>query len=107
MRQHGLRGLHGLNGLRVAPRRLSHPPRVIPTSPVRRALRSSGGRVLLRLFWVTLALALAAAVGVWLWSMPEGAVVWPWQLSQSIEVRHAALDPGWDWMGVRSCFRET
>lgn len=63
--------------------------------------------MLLRLFWVTLALALAAAVVVWVWSMPEGAVVWPWQLSQAIEARPVALDPEWNWMRVRSGIRET
>lgn len=68
--------LHGLRGL--PPRSATRPPRVIPTSPVRRALRSPEGRVLVRIFWLTLALALAAAVVVWLWSLPEGAVVWPW-----------------------------
>jgi hypothetical protein len=56
---------------------------VIPTSALRRTMRSPGGRVLLRLFWVTLTLALLAAAVVWLWSLPEGAVAWPWQLSQA------------------------
>ena len=78
--------MHGLRS--IPPRPASGTRRVIPTSTVRRALRSPAGRLLLRLFWTTLALALAAAVMVWLWSLPEGAVVWPWQLSEAAAVVH-------------------
>jgi hypothetical protein len=41
--------------------------------------RAAWGRLLVRLFWLTLLIALGAAVLVWLWPPAvEGLASWPW-----------------------------